>query len=148
MGRPIRFALDIIKKITKIAETSLNQLFVFIYHSYFLITGIDALTVTLKREAKNAKSISGIPGTYVLGPNLISSKSHWLQDSGSNAIWYNEDGMLGKWIIGSQDAIGQTYVPSILSYDDVDSPQEATTWQYYDGKMFIPSKDILVEPGT
>ena len=56
--------------------------------------------------------------------------------------------MLGKWIIGSQDAIGQTYVPSILSFDDVDSPQEATTWQYYDGKMFIPIDDILVEPGT
>ena len=107
------------------------------------------MTVTLKREAKNAKSSSGIPGTYVLGPNLINSKSHWLQDSGSNAIWYsNEGGTSGTWIIGSQDAIGQIVGHFFLSFDDVDSPQEATTWQYYNGKTYISSDDILVEPGT
>ena len=112
-------------------------------------TGIDALTVTLKRGAKNAVSISGIPGLYVVGPKLISTKLHWLplQDSGSNAIWYSNEH--GTWIIGSQDAIGQKILPaSILSLDDVESPQEVTTWQYYDGKMLIPIDDILVEPGT
>ena len=126
----------------------MNQLFVLTI-VIFLITGINALTVTLKREAKNAISISGIPGLYVVGPKLISTKLHWLplQDSGSNAIWYSNKH--GTWIIGSQDAIGQKILPaSILSFDDVESPLEVTTWQYYDGKRLIPSDGILVEPGT
>ena len=90
-----------------------------------------------------------IPGLYVVGPKLVSTKLHWLplQDSGSNAIWYSNK--LGIWIIGSQDAIGQKILPaSIISFDDVERPQEVTTWQYYDGKMFIPIDDILVVNGT
>jgi hypothetical protein len=105
------------------------------------------LIVTLKGQAKDAQySVAGI---YVLEPNPINDKSHWLQNSGSKAIWYNEE--IGIWAIGSQEHLG-SYTPNILSLEDVSSPQEATTWQYFDGKQFIASDDIMVgtfvEAGT
>ena len=104
------------------------------------------LIVTLKGEAKNAQS--SVVGTYVLEPKPENSKPHWLQYDGSNAIWY--DSKYGDWNIGSQDNLGSDKA-KIYSDDDVAGPQVATTWQYYNGKQFIASDDILVdtfvEPG-
>ena len=88
-------------------------------------------------------------GIYVLGPDLVNGKSHWLQDPGSNAIWY--DKRFENWKIGSN--LGSSSA-SIISYDDVAGPQVATTWKYYNKKWiaFLPSDDIFVdtfvEPGT
>ena len=92
------------------------------------------LIVTLKGQSKDAQS--SLAGIYVLEPNPINDKPHWLQNSGSEAIWYNKyikD--IGIWAIGSR----------IISFDDVSSPQEATTWQYFDGKDFVVSDDIMVD---
>jgi hypothetical protein len=95
------------------------------------------LIVTLKGQAKDAQySVAGI---YVLEPNPINDKSHWLQNSGSKAIWYHEE--IGIWTIGSL----QWKAPDIISLEKVGSPQEATTWQYFDGKEFIASDDIMVD---
>jgi hypothetical protein len=98
------------------------------------------LTVTLKGKASQNSSSSA--GLYILGPNLINNKSHWLQSSGSNAIWYNKD--IEIWAIGSQDYLGSVN-SDILSTEEVYSPQEATTWEYFDGNKFIESVDILVD---
>ena len=98
------------------------------------------LIVTLKGKA--SKAFSSPAGVYILGPNLISGRSHWLQNSGSNAIWCEEENV-SKWVIGLQSGRGDIY-----SYNDVTSPQEATTWEYYDGNNFIPIADILIESGT
>ena len=106
---------------------------------------MNVLTVSIKGEAKDAHGITGLPGIYVLGPNSINGKSHWLQESGSYAIWYSKG--IG-WGIGSQDELANGYVPSLLSFDDVTSPHEASTWKHYNGKLFIPFDDILVESGT
>ena len=121
----------------------------FIYHSFHLITGINPwkLNVTLKGEAKVAQSSKA--GIYTLGPDLVNGKSHWLQDPGSNAIWY--DKRFENWKIGSN--LGSSSA-SIISYDDVAGPQVATTWKYYNKEWiaFLPSDDIFVdtfvEPGT
>ena len=103
-----------------------------------------ALTVTIKGKAKDTQVSNGVPGIYVLGPNSINGKSHWLQESGSNAIWY---GILG-WGIGSKDAMVSSRLASIISSKYVASPQLATTWQYFDGSKFTQLEDVLVEPGT
>ena len=101
------------------------------------------MTVTINGEVENSQ-LSGIPGTYDLGPNFINGKSHWLQESNSNAIWYNG---WGGWFIGSQDDIINN-IALIISFDGVASPQEVSTWYYYDGSSYIISDDILVESGT
>jgi hypothetical protein len=82
-----------------------------------------------------------LAGIYVLGPNPINDKSHWLQNSGSEAIWYYEE--FGYWAIGSQENLG-SYTANFVSFD-VSSPQEATTWEYFDGKDFVVSDDIMVD---
>ena len=121
----------------------------FIYHSFHLITGINPwkLIVTLKGEAKVAQS--SMAGIYVLGPDLVNRRLHWLQDPGSNSIWYDDKNE--NWMIGPKKNL-RSSIGSIHSKNDVAGPQLATTWKYYDGEGWITSDDILVdtfvEPGT
>ena len=106
------------------------------------------MIVTLKGEAKDAQS--GREGIYILGPNLVNGKSHWLQNSGTNAIWYTKE--TRGWHITDQVHLGNERA-GIFSSEDVAGPQEATTWKYYKsiGDKLIISDDILVdtyaEPG-
>ena len=118
----------------------------FMYHSFYLITGPSKLIVTLKGEVKDAQP--NIAGTYVLEPKLENGKSHWLQHTGTNAIWWYKKNKF--WAIGPQD--NRTIV-SIISFDNVASPEEATTWQYVDAleKLIISDNilvDTFVEKGT
>ena len=119
------------------------------YYRFYLISGPLKLTVELKREAKDAQSTKA--GLYILGPNEVNEKSHWLQDSGTNSIWYDKPN--GDWNIGPQDSIGNSSV-GIFMYttEDVAGPQEAKVWKYgNNGKWFTSEEDILVdtfEPGT
>ena len=103
------------------------------------------MVVTANGEAKDTQSNKA--GIYVLGPNPVNSKPHWLQNTGTHAIWYNEEKEI--WAIGLQKSLGSNKA-WIYSSDDVASPQEATTWIYYD-KKWITSDDVLVdtfvEPG-
>ena len=123
----------------------------YVQFSFNLIAGKNdnpsKLIVTLKGEVKDAQP--NMAGTYVLEPKPENGKSHWLQYDGSNAIWY--DSKYGDWNIGHQDNLGSAKA-SIYSVEDVAGPQVATTWQYLNGKQFIPSDDIFVdtfvEPGT
>ena len=106
----------------------------------YFITGPLKLTVELKGEAQNAQGTRA--GLYILGPNEVNGKSHWLQDSGANALWY--DNKNGDWNIGTKDKIGST-TSGIYTSEDVAGPQEATTWKYNSGGKFIVSDDILVD---
>ena len=49
-------------------------------------------------------------------------------------MWYlpKESSKGGRWIIGKSKNLGKM-MGSIISPDDVDKPQEATTWKYFDG---------------
>ena len=101
------------------------------------------LIVTLKGRAKDWTT--GFVGIYVLRPNLVNDNPHWLQVSGSKAIWTLKDSKI--WSIGHQDDLGGNRVSiASLDIDEVAGPQEVTTWQYFDGLNFIPtSDDILVD---
>ena len=125
------------------------------FYSFYLITGIDILTVTIKGKTKDAQFSNGFPGIYVRGPNSINGKFHWLQEFGSNAIWCITAAGRSAWCIGPQDHIAPDGAicdlpPSFITRESVDSPspQDATTWLYFDGNNPIPSHDILVAPGT
>ena len=110
-----------------------------LYYGLYLITG-PKLTVELKGEAKDAQSSRA--GTYVLGPNTVNGKSHWLQVSGKNAIWYETE--FRNWAIGLQDNIGSKKA-YIYTPEDVTGPQEAKEWKYYNDAKWFKSDDILVD---
>ena len=93
------------------------------------------MIVTLKGDTKDTQSSRA--GIYVLGPDLVNGKPHWLQEPGSNSIWY--DDKKGRWHIAPLLSSGWIYSP-----DDVATPQFARTWKYYN-KKWIASDDILVE---
>ena len=97
------------------------------------------MIVELKGRPKSAQGTRA--GFYIRGPNEVNGKSHWLQDSGTNAIWYDKAN--GNWNIGDQDNSGST-VSSIYTSEDVAGPQEAKTWQYISDGKWIISDDILV----
>ena len=99
------------------------------------------MIVKLKGRPKSAQGTRA--GFYILGPNEVNGKSHWLQDSGTNAIWYdNKD---GDWNLGRQEVIGGSQNLASYTTEDVAGPQEATTWKYNSGGKFIVSDDILVD---
>ena len=114
------------------------------------------MIVTIKGEANNAK-FRGIPGIYVLGPNFINGRSHWLQESGSNAIWNIKGKFFYKgkerywtaWGIGSQDDIGSTDT-DLTSVNDRAGPQKPSYWRSWNSEEsdFIKHYDILVQSGT
>ena len=95
------------------------------------------LVVKLKGGAKDAQSSRA--GTYILGPNMIRGKPHWIQNPGTNAIWYYK----GNWNIADHRYLGSNQA-FIYSPEDVAGPQEAKAWRYYNRKWII-SKDIFVE---
>ena len=95
----------------------------------------------LKGEAKALHSSKA--GLYILGSNEVDGKSHWLQDSGTNAIWYDKKN--GNWDIGDQENIGSN-IAGIHTSQDVAGPQEATTWKYHSGgDKWIISDDISID---
>ena len=97
------------------------------------------MIVTIKGEANNAK-FRGIPGIYVLGPNSINGKSHWLQESVSSTLPTGE--IFGWGIDSLEDGLA-----NILSFDKVASPLEAGNWKGYNGTTYIDIAfhDVLVE---
>ena len=98
------------------------------------------LIVTLKEQSTDAQS--SLAGIYVLEPNPMNDKSHWLKTSGSKAIWYNKEFEI--WAIGSRKNLG-SHKAKFFSVDDVSSPHEATTWQYWDVTDYSVSDDIMVD---
>ena len=136
-------------RVKKFPKESLSLISLCFYLCFYLITGVNPLklVVTAKGEAKNTQFSRA--GIYLLGPNPVNGKPHWLQNSSSsNAIWYDDKN--GDWNIGPIKNLG-TDKAKIYSPDDVAGPQVATTWKYRN-KKWITSDDILVdtfvEPGT
>ena len=56
-------------------------------------------------------------------------------------MWYlpKESSKGGRWIIGKSKNLGKK-MGSIISKEDVDKPQEATTWKYFDGDSWKSPK--------
>ena len=122
-----------------------------IYHIFYPITDISPLklVVTLKGEAKKAQSSRA--GIYVLATEMVNGKSHWLQDTGDSAIWYDKENK--DWNIGLQNEVGSPIPAGLYTNEDVAGPQKATTWKYLDDGKWLTSDngtsvDTFVETGT
>ena len=110
------------------------------------------LIVTLNNEAKEAQG--KFAGNYILAPNMVNEKKHWLQQGGRSTMWYCE---IGVWAIGLQTHntnkpnIGTCTNIGIYARSDSTGPETATGWKYHkDGSFHEPSNDndILVELGN
>ena len=84
------------------------------------------LTITLEGGAKLAHS--NRQGLYTLTSVLVNGKQYWVQDQGSNAIWYDKE--FKKWRIGDKQHNG-TSTSSLYSINDALGPEKATTWNYW-----------------
>ena len=83
-------------------------------------------------------------GTYILESNLVNGKAYWIQDTKSNALWY--DKKYGFWLIGKIVDVGSLKA-RIYSPNDTLGPLEVTTWLYYSNHSWIESTDIAILPG-
>ena len=110
----------------------------FICINFIDSTDINPLNLVVKLTGGAKDAHSSKAGYYILGPDIVNGKPHWLQDPGTNAIWY--DGK-SHWIIALHWNLG-TDKAWIVSPDNVAGPQEATKWQYYNDK-WIKSNDII-----
>ena len=81
------------------------------------------LNVKLDGDAKLAQI--GKEGYYTLNSILVNGRRNWIQNQGSNAIWY--DNLNKTWNIGAKQNLG-TSSWSLYSTNDTDRPEEATTW--------------------
>ena len=85
-------------------------------------TGVSGnLTVTLDGGAKLAHS--NREGHYIL-----NGKQYWIQDQGSNAIWF--DKKFKKWRIGDVKHNG-TSTSSLYSTNLALVPENVTAWKYW-----------------
>ena len=121
----------------------------------YLFTALNQenLIVTLNNEPKEAHG--RLAGNYTLAPNMVNEKKHWLQQGGTNAIWYCKHAMHdGVWGIGPQTynnkpIIGNCFF-GIYAKSDSTGPEKATGWKYSKSGWQEPSNDndILVELGN
>ena len=89
------------------------------------------LTVTLDGGAKLAHS--NREGHYIM-----NGKQYWIQDQGSNAIWYDKD----SWNIGDKEHLGTSNC-SLYSTKNTKRPEEATTWMYAKNGGWLPTSNIF-----
>ena len=105
------------------------------------------LIVTLNNEAKEAQGKYNRAGKYILAPNMVNEKKHWLHQGGTNAIWYCKNGHLA---IGPQSSVDKDdCVAGLYAPGDSTGPETATGWKYSNsGWHESNDNDVLVELGN
>ena len=103
------------------------------------------LTVKLKGEVRDKWQDK--EGVYSLSPNLLNGKSIWLQESGSNALWY--DKWYDNWKIGFVYSLGGSNC-SLKSDTNTEGnpPHKVAPWKYMKNDKWTDTKDIIVEEDT
>ena len=91
----------------------------------------------MKDAAKDAQGSR--KGIYILGPNKVNGKHHWIQEGGSNALWYVPSGL---WMIGPKVNLGED-MGGIYSSDGSAGPLEANTWEYVSDDKWIDGSDMI-----
>ena len=85
-------------------------------------------------------------GIYTSGPDSVNGKTYWNHKNGKFSMWYlpKKSSKGGRWFIGKSKNLGKK-MGSIISQDDVDKPQDATTWKYFNGSSWISQpRNVIV----
>ena len=99
-------------------------------HSSFELFFAGRLTLRLDGGAKTAHSDR--EGIYILQPDAVNNKEHWLQlediNATEHAIWY--DPIFQNWKIAPKDALEGSNSLIVSNVNNSTAPLEATTWKY------------------
>ena len=101
--------------------------------------------VTLNGKIKDFMDF--MEGVYLLQPNQINGKCHWINENGSLAIWYDCIEDKGNWNIGAIENLGSEIV-AMYSCGDSDKPLEAATWMHFDEdeNKWCETTDVFILP--
>jgi len=102
------------------------------------------ITVALMNDVKEKFSI--VEGIYILASTKVNGKPHWLQEGGTDAIWF--DPVFNNWKLGSQSILGNAFGSKILTTKDSAEemlPNEISPWLYTVKGTWTYSDDIVVE---
>jgi hypothetical protein len=101
--------------------------------------------LTVKLKSKVGARWEDTEGVYKLSSNPVNGKAHWLQEAGSNALWF--DKVFQNWKIGLVSGLGGSTC-KVLTHRNTarHQPHKAVPWIYYvkDGR-WIGAEDIIVE---
>ena len=103
------------------------------------------LSVKLTGEIKDY--MNHLEGVYLLQPNQINGKSHWIIEDGTMAIWYDKEDGKEAWNIGDIDDLGSQTI-AMYSSGDSCKPLEETTWIYFDedSDKWHETTGVLIAP--
>ena len=111
------------------------------FMKFFIAEDPAKLMVILKDAAKVVHFL--VEGIYLLGPNHVNGKPHWIQEGDLTAIWYYQ----AHWMIGPTKDLGKP-IGAIYSPDDLGGPHRATSWNYAKDDKWIEANDLInVTPG-
>ena len=90
-------------------------------------------------------------GIYILQPDAVNDKEHWLQledlNATEHAIWY--DPIFHYWKIAPKDALGTSNSWIVSNVNNSIGPLEATTWKYSSNGIWKEGvEDIILSAGN
>ena len=104
-----------------------------------MFSGPKRLKVSFTGAVK--KKWNSSDGIYILSTSLVNGKPYWLQENGSDAIWYDKN---GHWNVGLESKLGQSEAKAISSLSQNSLPHELAPWKYYVNSAWTFSDDICV----
>ena len=100
--------------------------------------------LTIKLSGAPLQKHGGAAGTYMLGPNTINGKRHYLQIDGPHALWYGSG--MKNWGVGLKKNLGKSFTVFITGRNTANSlPDEVSGWQWEETRGWNVSPDIVVE---
>ena len=99
--------------------------------------------LTIKLQGEVRVKWSNSEGVYSLSPNLVNRKPIWMQESGKNALWYDE--AYHNWKIGLVSGIGGSscHMKSNANTEG-NPPHKVVPWKYFKNGDWTGSKDIIL----
>lgn len=96
---------------------------------FWLSTEPPPIIIELVLDGKAKEKQSGRAGIYKLNPGNVNGFPHWLQENGTNAIWFSHT--YSDWRIGPKTNLGTT-IAGISGLDRSFSyPTKIDKWYYY-----------------
>ena len=91
------------------------------------------------------EKFSTVEGIYILASTKVNGKPHWLQEGGTEAIWF--DPVWTNWKLGSKSYLGGSKAKILTIKDSAEGmlPHEITPWRYLINGTWTYSDDIIVK---
>ena len=99
--------------------------------------------VALQGELSNKYQVCN--GIYNLSSSLLNGKPFWLQEFGSQAIWF--DNTYKNWKIGNISYLGMANGAKLLTHRGTAAnalPNEISPWKYFENGTWVASNDVIV----